>query len=92
MPEPTSSDATASPSPAPAKAAKKPPTNPKKAAQLRQVALMKMRHQAQAIDPRDKTRTVPIEQRLHIKVRARDAAGTMGKESVFWFLAVSAWI
>lgn len=53
---------------------------------------MKMRHQAQPLDPRDKTRTVPIEQRVHIKVRARDAAGAMGKESVFWFLAVSAWI
>lgn len=76
----TSSEATPSASvPAKRKAA---PTNPKKAAQLRQVELMKMRHKAQPGDPKDKNKSVPIDQKLHVKVRAEEKGD---EERIFWF-------
>ncbi|KAI0811105.1 hypothetical protein BC629DRAFT_1672292 [Irpex lacteus] len=76
-----SSTATGSSSTVPAK--RKIPTlsNPKKAAQIRQVELMKMRHRAQPADPRDKNRNVPIGERLHVKVSAEGK----DEEKLFWF-------
>ncbi|EKM55829.1 uncharacterized protein PHACADRAFT_121751 [Phanerochaete carnosa HHB-10118-sp] len=61
---------------------KAPPSNPKKAAQLRQVELMKMRHKAQAGDPKDKNKSVPIDQKLHVKVRTQEKGE---EEKIFWF-------
>ncbi|KAJ3558058.1 hypothetical protein NM688_g1136 [Phlebia brevispora] len=60
---------------------KTPPSNPKKAAQIRQVELMKMRHRAQPGDPKDKDKYVPVDQRLHVKVRVKDD----NEEKIFWF-------
>ncbi|KAI0340156.1 hypothetical protein BDW22DRAFT_1450620 [Trametopsis cervina] len=66
-------------------AKRKPPaaasSNPKKAAQLRQVELMKMRHRAQPADPKDQNKNVPIGERLHVKVSGED----QDNEKVFWF-------
>ncbi|KAF7796519.1 hypothetical protein EIP86_007698 [Pleurotus ostreatoroseus] len=56
-------------------------TNPKKAAQMRQVELMKMRHKAQPGDPKDKDKSVPLDQKLHVKVHAEG----QDEEKIFWF-------
>lgn len=58
--------------------------NSKKAAQLRQVEVMKMRHQAQPADPKDKNRQIPMTDRLHVKVRLKDNE----KQHVYWFQKV----
>lgn len=65
---------------------KKPATssNPKKAAQIRQVELMKMRHRALPADPKDQNRNVPIGERLHIKITAENK----DEEKPFWFQKV----
>ncbi|KAI0373373.1 hypothetical protein BV20DRAFT_990100 [Pilatotrama ljubarskyi] len=55
----------------------------KKVAQQRKVAVMKMRHKAKPADPKDTTASVPIDQRLHVKVRRAD--GDQAPEHVFWF-------
>ncbi|KAI0781303.1 hypothetical protein BD413DRAFT_464481 [Trametes elegans] len=59
------------------------PPNPKKLAQQRQVAVMKMRHKAKPADPKDTAASVPIDQRLHVKVRRADA--DEASEQIFWF-------
>ena len=64
---------------------KAPPTDPKKAAQLRKVELMKLRHKAQPGDPKDKSRSVAIDQKLHVKVIAEEKGD---EEKVFWFQKV----
>ena len=64
---------------------KAPPKDPKKAAQLRQVELMKIRHKAQPGDPKDKNKHVPIDQKLHVKVRAEEKGDD---EKIFWFSKV----
>ncbi|OCH95233.1 hypothetical protein OBBRIDRAFT_788419 [Obba rivulosa] len=56
--------------------------NPKKAAQKRQVELMKMRHHAQPADPKDKGAAVPINERLHLNVTVE---GSNPAERLFWF-------
>ncbi|KAI0654704.1 hypothetical protein C8Q70DRAFT_1024732 [Cubamyces menziesii] len=58
------------------------PSNPKKLAQQRQIAVMKMRHKAKPLDPKDSTGSVPMDQRLHVFVRqeGQDKAS----ERVFW--------
>ncbi|KAI0710459.1 hypothetical protein C8T65DRAFT_829639 [Cerioporus squamosus] len=58
------------------------PVNPKKEAQQRQIAAMKMRHKAQPGDPKDTAASVPMDQRLHLKV---SRAGVAGSESIYWF-------
>ncbi|KAJ3480540.1 hypothetical protein NLI96_g8277 [Meripilus lineatus] len=63
----------------------KQPTNPKKAAQLRQVQLMKMRHRAQPADPRDKDKPVPLEQKLFVLVRTE----TSSEDIPFWFRKIT---
>ncbi|KAG2146974.1 uncharacterized protein EDB93DRAFT_1206418 [Suillus bovinus] len=62
----------------------KPPTDPKKLAQIQKVTLMKMRHSATAGDPRDKSSAVPVNERLHIKARLK-VTGMPVQESVLWF-------
>ncbi|KIK45915.1 hypothetical protein CY34DRAFT_482703 [Suillus luteus UH-Slu-Lm8-n1] len=62
----------------------KPPTDPKKLAQIQKVALMKMRHSATAGDPRDKSSTVPANERLHIKARLK-VTGMPVQERLIWF-------
>ncbi|KAI0350114.1 hypothetical protein OH77DRAFT_1431395 [Trametes cingulata] len=57
--------------------------NPKKLAQQRQVAVMKMRHKARPADPRDTAASVPVDQRLHVIVRRAESHQT--SEHVFWF-------
>ncbi|EDR14931.1 uncharacterized protein LACBIDRAFT_306217 [Laccaria bicolor S238N-H82] len=52
-------------------------TNPAKLAQLHKVELIKLRRRALPGDPRDKSVSVPSDQRLHIKVAHTD--------KVFWF-------
>ncbi|OBZ75474.1 AN1-type zinc finger protein 1 [Grifola frondosa] len=60
----------------------KPSVNPKKAAQLCQVELMKMRHHAQPGDPKDKGSSVLLEQRIHLMIRRAD---DNLPERSFWF-------
>ncbi|KAI0933699.1 hypothetical protein AcW1_005460 [Taiwanofungus camphoratus] len=60
----------------------KQPPNPKKAAQLRQVELMKMRHRALLGDVKDKGSSVPIDQRIHVKVKLSIGSSD---ERMFWF-------
>ncbi|KAI0075822.1 hypothetical protein K474DRAFT_1663820 [Panus rudis PR-1116 ss-1] len=55
--------------------------NPKKAAQLRQVQLMKMRHKAEAGDPKDIGKAVPLDQKLFVLVRTHDST----ESKPFWF-------
>ncbi|TFK93129.1 hypothetical protein K466DRAFT_642950 [Polyporus arcularius HHB13444] len=57
-------------------------SNPKKEAQQRQIAAMKMRHKAQPGDPKDTAASVPVDQRLHLKV---SRTGVAGSERIFWF-------
>lgn len=66
----------------------KPPTDPKKLAQIQKVTLMKMRHSASAGDPRDKSSTVPVNERLHIKTRL-EVTGMPVQERVLWFRKVA---
>ena len=79
-PSPTPGDPTGARSSAPK------PSNPKKEEQLRKVAAMKMRHQAQPGDPKDTATSVPMGQRLHLKV---SRTGAVGSERVFWFRKVT---
>lgn len=79
-----SSTATGGTSTVPAKRKTPTSSNPKKAAQIRQVELMKMRRRAQPADPRDKNRNVPIGERLHVKVSAEGK----DEEKLFWFQKV----
>lgn len=44
------------------------PTDPKKIARLRAVELMKMRHHALPADPKDRSTSVPLSERLHLKI------------------------
>jgi hypothetical protein len=61
----------------------KPPTDPKKIAQIQKVTLMKMRHSAIAGDPRDRS-PIPANERLHVKARL-EVTGMPVQERVFWF-------
>ena len=56
-------------------------SNPKKAAQIRQVQLMKMRHHAQPADPKDKGVGVPVSERIHLKVTVD---GSDASERLLW--------
>jgi len=56
------------------------PTDPTKLAQFRKIELMKMRHRAVPVDPKDKTTTLPQDDRLYIKVACEGNA----EEKVFW--------
>lgn len=47
---------------------------------------MKMRHRANPADPKDRTTSVPVDQRLHVKIIKAD------EEKVFWLRKVSALI
>ncbi|KAI0668569.1 hypothetical protein C8Q78DRAFT_1047829 [Trametes maxima] len=60
-----------------------PTSNPKKLAQQRQLAVMKMRHKAKPADPKDTAASVPVNQRLHIKVRR--AEDDLTSEQILWF-------
>ncbi|KAJ7764497.1 hypothetical protein DFH07DRAFT_376477 [Mycena maculata] len=55
------------------------PTDPVKLAQFRKIELMKMRHRAVPVDPKDKLVSLPQDDRLHIKVPCDDKT-----EKVFW--------
>ncbi|KAF8515687.1 hypothetical protein BU17DRAFT_51536 [Hysterangium stoloniferum] len=57
------------------------PADPKKLARLRAVELMKMRHHAIPIDPKDKSGGIPITQRVHAKVIFNEPSPT---EKTFW--------
>ncbi|KAI0648205.1 hypothetical protein C8Q79DRAFT_954309 [Trametes meyenii] len=58
-------------------------SNPKKLAQQQQVAAMKMRHKAKPADPKDTPASVPVDQRLHIKVRRVEDDPI--SEQILWF-------
>ena len=60
----------------------KPPTDPAKLLQWRKMEVMKMRHRAVCGDPKDKTASLPPDQRLHVKIHFQDA------DKVFWFRKV----
>ncbi|OAX40802.1 hypothetical protein K503DRAFT_686763 [Rhizopogon vinicolor AM-OR11-026] len=64
--------------------ATKPPTDPRKLAQIQKIALMKMRHSATAGDPRDKSSILPIDERLYLKARL-EITGMPAQECVLWF-------
>ncbi|KAI1788438.1 hypothetical protein LXA43DRAFT_637932 [Ganoderma leucocontextum] len=57
-------------------------TSARKEAQQRQLAVMKMRHTAQPGNPKDTPASVPLEQRLHVKVTQADLPSS---ERTFWF-------
>lgn len=87
---PTGSSTTTSATAASVPANRKAPTaaaqtNPKKAAQLRQVAFMKMRHKAQPGDPKSKSKSVAMDEKLFVRVQAEEKGG---EEKVFWFQKV----
>jgi hypothetical protein len=65
-----------------AKRAVKPPTDPTKLAAFQKIQRMKMRHKAIPLDPKDKTLSPPLDQRLHIEV----CYGEMTR--VFWLRKV----
>ncbi|KAF5357837.1 hypothetical protein D9756_001809 [Leucocoprinus leucothites] len=54
------------------------PTDPAKLAAYRKVEVMKMRHKAVPLDPKDKSASPPLDQRLHVKVQFGE------QEKVFW--------
>ena len=58
----------------------------RKEAQQRQLAVMKMRHNAQPGNPKDTPASVPLDQRLHVKV---SRVGVPSSERIFWFPKVS---
>lgn len=55
------------------------PTDPAKLAHYRKLELVKMRHRAVPVDPKDKLSVLPPEDRLHFKVACEDKT-----EKVFW--------
>ncbi|EIW60720.1 uncharacterized protein TRAVEDRAFT_98549, partial [Trametes versicolor FP-101664 SS1] len=57
--------------------------NPKKLAQQRQLAVMKMRHKAKPADPKDTAASVPVGERLHVKVRKAEEEPVA--ERILWF-------
>ncbi|KAI0637330.1 hypothetical protein C8Q77DRAFT_1097060 [Trametes polyzona] len=57
--------------------------NPKKLAQQRQVAVMKMRHKAKPVDPKDAAAAVAMNERLHVKVRRAEEDPSL--ERILWF-------
>ncbi|PPQ65099.1 hypothetical protein CVT24_003060 [Panaeolus cyanescens] len=57
----------------------KPPKDPVKFAQWQKLELMKMRHKAIPGDPKDKTASVPMDGRIHVKVSYENS------EKIFWF-------
>lgn len=65
----------------------KPPTDPVKLARFKAVELMKMRHKAVPGDSRDKTTSVPLEERLHVTAVADHA--NLNRAEVLWFRKVS---
>lgn len=73
----------ASSSKKPAQRVTKIPSNPVKLAQYRKVELMKMRHRAVPGDPKDKTSSTPLDQRLHIRLKVDPTT-----EKVLWFRKV----
>ncbi|KAF8553403.1 hypothetical protein OG21DRAFT_1441965 [Imleria badia] len=63
------------------------PPDSQKLAQLQKVNLMKLRHKAVSGDPKDRSSTVPVDQRIHITVRL-EVLGQTTKESALWFRKV----
>jgi hypothetical protein len=61
---------------------KKVPTDPVKLAQYKKLELMKMRHKAVPADVKDKTSSVPADQRLTVNVRYGQS------QKVFWLRKV----
>jgi len=57
----------------------KPPTDPTKLLQWQRMDVMKTRHRAVCGDPKDKTASLPPDQRLHVKIQLQQA------DKVFWF-------
>jgi hypothetical protein len=75
-----------SPAPAtPSSVVQKKSANPKKAAAIQKVALMKLRHAAVPADPRDSPNSVTVEQRLHVNVLLESP---QKREKAFWFRKV----
>lgn len=62
------------------------PPNPKREEQLRKIAAMKMRQKAQPGNPKDSASSVPMDQRLHLKV---SRTGVSSSERSFWFNKVT---
>lgn len=61
---------------------KKPPTDPVKFVQWQKVQTMRMRHRAMPADPKDKTASLPPDQRLHVRI------GVAETEHIFWLRKV----
>ncbi|KJA27270.1 hypothetical protein HYPSUDRAFT_35109 [Hypholoma sublateritium FD-334 SS-4] len=59
-------------------ASKKPPGDPAKYAQWQKVQTMRMRHRATPADPKDKTASLPPDQRLHVRISVAET------EHIFW--------
>ncbi|KAF9475318.1 hypothetical protein BDN70DRAFT_883851 [Pholiota conissans] len=60
-------------------ATRKPPTDSAKLAQWQKMEVMKMRHRASPADPKDKSASLPPDQRLHVRLMVDE------KEHIFWF-------
>jgi hypothetical protein len=66
------------------------PLDPKKLAQYQKVQLMKMRHSAIPANPKDKSSSTPVDQRLHVKVQLVGLSSEItSNEKVFWFRKVN---
>lgn len=64
---------------------KTPSSDPKKLAMAQKVQAMKMRQRAIPGDPKDKTATVSLDQKLHVQVKLEGNDGV----SVMWFRKVN---
>ncbi|EIW85288.1 hypothetical protein CONPUDRAFT_49136 [Coniophora puteana RWD-64-598 SS2] len=67
-------------------------SDPKKAAMIRKVALMKLRHRAVPADPKDSASTVPLDQRLHVTLKYEPIeSSTQGSKAdkIVWFRKAS---
>ncbi|KAH9857729.1 hypothetical protein C2E23DRAFT_770677 [Lenzites betulinus] len=60
-----------------------PTSNPKKLEQQRKLAVIKMRHKAKPADPKDAAAAVPMDERLHVKVRRAEEDPAL--ERILWF-------
>ncbi|KAI0317764.1 hypothetical protein OF83DRAFT_1119640 [Amylostereum chailletii] len=59
------------------------PTDPKKLAQFQKIELMKIRHRAVPADVRDTASSVPLDERLFLRVRPTSSESN-SEEKVFW--------
>ena len=69
---------------------KSPSSDPKKLAMVQKVQAMKMRQRAIPGDPKDRTTAVPLDQKVHVRVKLEGKPEGSNVGSVLWFRKVNA--